>query len=116
MTALPRAGAAVRARAWGTAASDGILDVCAIADGFVVAGYTFGGAGGNADILIARFDADGDLSWAKSLGGPGRDYGYGITVSDDGGIAIAGLTWRSHCLTSTSTSSRFRAITGGTAW
>lgn len=92
MTPLPRERAVVRARAWGTSSSDGVLDVCALVDGFAVAGYTFGGGGGNADVLIARFDAEGDVVWAKSLGGPGRDYGYGIVATADGALVVAGLT------------------------
>lgn len=90
-TALPKDHAVVRARTWGTVEADGVLAVCPFGDGFVVAGYTFGRSGGNADALIARFDADAELVWAKALGGPGRDYAYGIVATEDG-VVVAGLT------------------------
>lgn len=89
-TDVPPGGAVVAARAWGTPAADGALDVCALDDGFVVAGYTF--ANGNTDALVARFDSSGQIVWAKSFGGPGRDYAYGVVATSDGAIAVAGMT------------------------
>jgi hypothetical protein len=76
----------------GSRRSDLAYDVCSLADGFVIAGKTYGGANGNADALILRLDAEGEVLWAKSFGGPGREVGYAVCTTSDGGVAIAGLT------------------------
>jgi len=62
---------------------------------FVVIGYT---ASPNADILIAKYDADGnpDISFGNSgytqldLSLGGNDYGYAIKLLDDGNFLITG--------------------------
>ena len=42
------------------------------------------------DIFIARYNPDGTLAWAKSAGGPNRDYGSGITTLSDNAIVVTG--------------------------
>ncbi|MEW6196102.1 MAG: SBBP repeat-containing protein [Bacteroidota bacterium] len=38
-------------------------------------------AGGN-DIFVAKYNASGDVIWAKSAGGTGNDYGYNVAVKN----------------------------------
>jgi len=46
---------------------------------------------GDDDIFVARFQADGDLVWATSAGGPDEnDYAYGVTESPAGSILVTG--------------------------
>ncbi len=46
---------------------------------------------GADDIFIARYDADGTLVFAKSMGGTSGDQGAGITLDAAGNIYITGL-------------------------
>ena len=45
---------------------------------------------GQTDVALVKTNALGEIFWAKQLGGPVKDYGYGIAVSDNGRIAITG--------------------------
>ena len=46
----------------------------------------------NADILIAKISADGELLWEKKIGGGGNQKGSDIVQSSDGGFVIVGYT------------------------
>lgn len=45
---------------------------------------------GQTDVALVKSNALGEVFWAKQLGGPVKDYGYGIAVSDNGTVAITG--------------------------
>jgi len=47
---------------------------------------------GDYDLYAGKFDKEGKLLWAKSLGGASKDYGYDLTTTTDGGIVIVGKT------------------------
>jgi prepilin-type N-terminal cleavage/methylation domain-containing protein len=60
--------------------------------GYIVTGRTNSfGAGGN-DALLSKFDSSGNLSWSKTVGGPGFDMGYSVAQTSDGGYIITGET------------------------
>ncbi|MEW6467917.1 MAG: SBBP repeat-containing protein [Bacteroidota bacterium] len=42
------------------------------------------------DIFIVKYDASGNVLWAKSAGGRGNDYAYGVTADTAGNIYVAG--------------------------
>lgn len=42
------------------------------------------------DILVVKFDPNGNLMWAHAIGGPGTDVGTGIAADDSGNVFIAG--------------------------
>ncbi len=42
------------------------------------------------DIFVAKFDPSGNTQWLRQYGATGSDYGYTITVDDNGMIYIAG--------------------------
>lgn len=46
--------------------------------------------GGN-DVVVALFDAAGEVRWAHRLGGPGQDFGYAVTSIAEGVVA-GGMT------------------------
>ncbi len=46
---------------------------------------------GGSDILIARFDEDGTVVWAKSIGGAADDEGNSISCDPDGNIFVTGM-------------------------
>jgi hypothetical protein len=42
------------------------------------------------DVFIAKFNASGDASWVKSIGGTGEDDIYGMTITSEGSIYANG--------------------------
>jgi Secretion system C-terminal sorting domain len=50
---------------------------------------TFTKVGGN-DIFIVKYDASGNVLWAKSAGGSGYDYGFGISSDAIGNVSVTG--------------------------
>ncbi len=45
---------------------------------------------GDGDIFIAKYDANGNVLWAKSAGGPGYDKANGIATDPKGNVYITG--------------------------
>jgi hypothetical protein len=63
--------------------------------GIVVAGHTessFAGLtnAGNEDAFLIRFDANGEILWARSIATPGPDHAYGVHVLPDGDVLVTG--------------------------
>ena len=56
-----------------------------------VTGYTRPILGGNSDVILLKYDLNGNLIFTKTFGGAKDDSGYGIDVSTDG-IYITGRT------------------------
>lgn len=54
-----------------------------------VVGTTLESAGGT-DVFLASFDFNGNLRWAKALGGPGNDGANGIGADATGNLYLAG--------------------------
>ncbi|MBU1701821.1 MAG: T9SS type A sorting domain-containing protein [Candidatus Eisenbacteria bacterium] len=79
-------------RTFGGTANDGFRSIIATDDGGILAvGLTYSFSA-NADIYLAKLDAQGDSTWTKTIGGAGRDYGWGICQTNDGGYVITGYT------------------------
>jgi uncharacterized delta-60 repeat protein len=49
-------------------------------------GYAYG------DMYLVKYDPAGNVLWAKSAGGSGKDYGTAITLDGAGGIYVAGTS------------------------
>src|SRR5205809_599066 len=60
--------------------------------GFVLAGDTYSFGLTKSDILIIKFDADGNLLWNKRYGSSDYDHAFCITATNDGGCAISGVS------------------------
>ena len=68
--------------------------------GYVITGETYSfGAGqrhvfgaGESDVFVIKLNSSGNLSWAKTIGGIGYDYGDSIQQTSDGGYIITGNT------------------------
>ncbi|MGN7783661.1 hypothetical protein ACTJIJ_04015 [Niabella sp. 22666] len=50
------------------------------------------GTHGNGDFWLAKLNTSGNLTWQKSFGGTGGDYGYAIRQTADGGFITAGFS------------------------
>jgi len=60
--------------------------------GYVIAGTTNSFGAGYADVYVIKLDANGNLQWTKTIGGPGNEIGKSLIQTSDGGYAIAGAT------------------------
>jgi hypothetical protein len=60
--------------------------------GYAVAGETKSFGAGEADVYVVKLDAQGNLQWTKTIGGPKDDWGFSLIQTSDGGYAIAGYT------------------------
>ncbi len=47
-------------------------------------------SGNTQDIFIAKFDASGNVLWAKNVGGSGNDFGQSISTDGNGNVFITG--------------------------
>ena len=47
---------------------------------------------GSADLILMKYDSDGNKLWTKQLGSDGYDHAYGLTMDDNGNIYITGTT------------------------
>jgi hypothetical protein len=61
--------------------------------GYAIAGATTSFGAGYADVYVIKLDADGNLQWTKTIGGPGWEAGFSLIQTSDGGYAIAGSTY-----------------------
>jgi len=60
--------------------------------GYAIAGKTESFGAGGADVYVVKLDANGNLQWTKTIGGPKGDGGSSLIQTADGGYAIAGYT------------------------
>jgi len=55
------------------------------------AGTTNLTSNGHEDVFVSKLDSSGDLVWAKSFGGTGRDRGWAVAVDSSGNVYTAGF-------------------------
>jgi hypothetical protein len=60
--------------------------------GYAIAGYTKSFGAGEWDFYVVKLDANGNLQWTKTIGGPKDDQGFSLIQTSDGGYVIAGGT------------------------
>ncbi|MCL5098722.1 MAG: hypothetical protein M1608_14565 [Candidatus Omnitrophica bacterium] len=66
--------------------------VAADAQGNVyVTGSIFANAGAWGDLLLAKYDSDGDLIWLRQTGSDVVDYGSGVAVDKTGNVCVTGV-------------------------
>ncbi|MBN1826137.1 MAG: hypothetical protein JW958_07720 [Candidatus Eisenbacteria bacterium] len=80
-------------RPFGGPGNDGFRSVVATSDGAILAvGYTYSFGAADVNVYAVKADANGDTIWTRAYGGAGRDYGYGVCETADGGYVITGYT------------------------
>jgi len=60
--------------------------------GYIVTGGISGFGVGGDDIFLGKFDSSGVLTWAKTVGGAGHDWGNSVVPTSDGGYIVTGVT------------------------
>jgi len=90
------AGFAAEGMVWsrtiGGSGADGARDLIATSDGgFLLTGYTFPPGASDADLLIVKTDAEGQIEWSRSFGGTGSEYGNACAEVADGYL-VTGFT------------------------
>jgi hypothetical protein len=60
--------------------------------GYAIAGFTSSFGAGEADVYVVKLDANGNLQWTQTIGGPAIEEGNSLIQTSDGGYAIAGYT------------------------
>jgi hypothetical protein len=72
---------------------DGGVSLIQTSDGgYAIAGGTISFGVGEPDVYVVKLDANGNLQWTKTIGGPGNEAGYSLIQTSDGGYTIAGYT------------------------
>jgi hypothetical protein len=59
---------------------------------YAIAGFTKSFGAGEADVYVVKLDANGNLQWTKTIGGPTIEAGSSLIQTSDGGYAITGKT------------------------
>jgi hypothetical protein len=91
---LSSSGQVLWTKELGTTEYDYINALVATSDG----GYAFAGrsdgylTGRGYDMWLGKLDGNGNYLWHKSLGGTKDDIAFGLTVTQDGGLALAGFS------------------------
>ena len=76
----------------GTASEAGYSLIQTSDGGYAITGYTKSFGAGGEDVYLVKLDANGNLQWTKTIGGPASEAGYSLIQTSDGGYAIAGYT------------------------
>ena len=56
--------------------------------GFIISGTTYSYGAGGSDLWVIKIDADGDMEWNKTYGGPDNERNYGMDGTADGGYVF----------------------------
>jgi hypothetical protein len=60
--------------------------------GYILTGYSESSGPGNADVVLIKTDALGNLTWENSYGGDSSDVGECVQQTSDGGYVVVGTT------------------------
>ncbi len=90
----PPSAVTVWGHSWGNANNDHADAVATDADGntFIAGSYDVGSFS-DAEAIVQKYSPDGTLLWAKTWGGDGDDFAYGITADSDGNAYVTGQTF-----------------------
>ncbi|MFX1497867.1 MAG: SBBP repeat-containing protein [Promethearchaeota archaeon] len=80
-------------RTWGEIKQDIGSDIAMDkSDNIYVVGHTWSLGGGEADIVLVKYDQQGIQQWNRTWGGNDQDFGNGIAVDSSANVYLAGET------------------------
>jgi hypothetical protein len=74
-----------------SSSGDGGWSACETSDGYIMTGYTKSSGSGGKDLWLIKTDADGNMVWDRTYGGPKDDVGISVIQAGDGYV-LAGRT------------------------
>ncbi len=81
------------AHTWGGEEAEWTKDMVVDEDGNAyVFGFTSSFGQGHTDVLLVKFDAGGNVSWARTWGGEGAESPIAATMSNEGTLLLSGYT------------------------
>ncbi|MGB9590655.1 MAG: hypothetical protein ACPL68_07200, partial [Candidatus Hydrothermia bacterium] len=79
------------ARVIGGTGNDCAYSLAQLPDGgLLLAGYTTSFGAGGSDILVAKLRQDGEMEWAKTIGGQGSESANFLARTNEGGFLLVG--------------------------
>ncbi|MCB9224594.1 MAG: hypothetical protein R2780_10025 [Crocinitomicaceae bacterium] len=63
-----------------------------VEDGYIIGGSSMSSGAGLMDLFICKLDLNGDLLWTKTYGTPMDETTSSMSLSNDGGILLVGIT------------------------
>lgn len=74
-------------------ASPGVDATLCATGGFAITGVVYDPVSFTNNILLKRFDADGNILWSRNFGSLGHEYAFGINTASDQGFLVIGSVW-----------------------
>ncbi len=62
-------------------------------EGYIISGKTISSEREDEDILVVKLDSNGNIAWAKTIGGVNNEAGSSIQQINDGGFILTGGTY-----------------------
>ncbi len=90
---LDKAGAVTWQKTYGGTGDEHAFSIQQTSDdGYIVAGFTNSSGAGLNDLLILKLTSTGAVTWQKTYGGTGDDFGYSVQQTSEGGYIVSGFT------------------------
>jgi len=74
-------------------ASPGVHAIPCNSGGFAITGVVYDPVSSNNNVLLKRFDAEGNILWGQIFGSLGHEYAFNLNTTSDQGFIVSGSVW-----------------------